>query len=584
MKKSKKFLLLSGASALIMVAPIISTSCSANAHDALISKLQSGENPNGEWVNINYSQTPYKYYHVYLHNHDYKDYLVESHTKGDLDELEDKLIHEQITPFEGTKYPNPKKEAGEPSELAFIPAAETEAEGAESYSSIWVRDSVWNILALKQIGETNDAIEASKSLFKYFRTDNQKWRMENVITNPNLLKQENGAMIGVHIRFDANTLEDVQENGKDQYWSHKQNDALGLFISLLVDFALDYIDDETIWPTAVKDADMQTLARLVSYLNTIDFWIMEDSGAWEEIEKISCSSIACVVSAFSKVVEAYNNNTSFKTAYDAARESIAPMFSNNDMDAINKGITNAYEFTLEKSIEEGGESILYPKSDESYREADTAMLNLIYPYGLPNFHTTESKAYGEWDFNTYQRIKILQAVEANNNDYGMLRYKNDNYQCSDFWFANIPTDVSEESYKKREELFIDGSEASWFFDSWMAICYAKVAEEALTTTDPNVIKEYHIPWLINRLNYHINKAIAFINKSKAYRSDGTMTEDPSLPESYTVVTKDGTDDMTNWYRLASPIDPLRWSQSSLSLMIKELMKCDSSIIPDIPLA
>ena len=51
--------------------------------------------------------------------------------------------------------------------------------------------------------------------------------------------------------------------------------------------------------------------------------------------------------------------------------------------------------------------------------------------------------------------------------------------------------------------------------------------------------------MLNRMHYHINKAIAFVDKAGAYRSDGTRTSEASLPESYTVVTTDRNDNPTD---------------------------------------
>ena len=166
-------------------------------------------------------------------------------------------------------------------------------------------------------------------------------------------------------------------------------------------------------------------------------------------------------------------------------------------------------------------------------------------------------------------------VEDNNTDYGVIRYKDDNYQCSDYWFAHIPADVSEESYKKRKQLFLDGSEASWFFDSWMAICYGKVIFEANKLDSKDWATR--IEWMKNRMYYHINKAIAFVNKKDAFRSDGSKTSEPSLPESYTVVTANRNDNPNDWYRLASAVDPLRWAQSSMTLMLKYFISHDIPI-------
>lgn len=67
-------------------------------------------------------------------------------------------------------------------------------------------------------------------------TPDQIKRMQDVISNPKRLDGIPGQMNAVHIRFDSNSpvMADVQEEGKPQLWNHKQNDALGLYLDLLI--------------------------------------------------------------------------------------------------------------------------------------------------------------------------------------------------------------------------------------------------------------------------------------------------------------------------------------------------------------
>ena len=84
-------------------------------------------------------------------------------------------------------------------------------------------------------------------------------------------------MNAIHIRFDASTLDDVQVDGIDQIWNHKQNDALGFLLAETI-IALEN-KDITFYDLdqanskidgAVKRID--TLIYLVAYLNALNYY------------------------------------------------------------------------------------------------------------------------------------------------------------------------------------------------------------------------------------------------------------------------------------------------------------------------
>ena len=558
MRKAKRILTFSLAAAILAATPVVTTACSSSDLAKLCDKLRKTEHPNGQLVNIPLSELPAKNYNVFAHNKSLVNrYLTATHTGSQMKELK-KVLYNYVN------FPVKKYEWG-----TFVPAATISDKGAESYTAIWLRDTVWNIMALNAQDRIEDARECTLSIMKYMATQKQLTRMTAAINDPTIVtRDKNGAMNAVHIRFNAATpnLDDVYENGKPQDWHHKQNDALGLYIKLFIEFAEVYLN-KTVWKT--QETDFKALALLVGYLNSVGFWHMEDSGAWEEIEKFALSSTGCVVAAYQQLVKAYGDGTtSFATAYKKGITDAKTLYpqietlidEKSSIDAIKSAIDSAYTDMIIPSIEKGGESVLYAPSDKEYREADTAMLDLIYPMNIDDY---PSNAAAAGSFDIWSRVKILAIVENNNNDYGIMRYKNDTYQSSDYWFRDVGSTNTEEDFIKREKAFVAGSEASWFFDSWMAICYEKVIEEAeaIDEFDPDTIM-----WMKNKLHYHINKALAFINDVGTYRGNGTKVKDGeiSLPESYIVVIDDK--DSTIWYRLASPVDPLRWAQSSLILM------------------
>ena len=277
MKKLKRKLLFTPVALPLMALPSI-TACTAaplTKHDELINNLKNVDNPNGQWTSVDYVATPYKNYKLYVHNPELSSYVTSNHTKAQMGELSSKL--NKATSFEAKKF-----EKG-----TFVPAAQVNDGQAQAYTAVWVRDTVWNVLALYDSGKTEDADAVTTSLMKYFGTEKQIARINDVMNDPKILLEKDGASKAVHIRFDPNTLDAVYIDGKEQTWSHKQNDALGLSISLFIDFASKNLNNVEKWPTQAED--MKTLVRLIAYLNRAEFWNMEDSGAWEEDEKISSS-------------------------------------------------------------------------------------------------------------------------------------------------------------------------------------------------------------------------------------------------------------------------------------------------------
>lgn len=78
------------------------------------------------------------------------------------------------------------------------------------------------------------------------------------------------------IRFDSNSpvMADVQEEGKPQLWNHKQNDALGLYLDLLI----QAINTGTINAEDWQKGDrLKSVALLIAYLDKANFYVMEDS-------------------------------------------------------------------------------------------------------------------------------------------------------------------------------------------------------------------------------------------------------------------------------------------------------------------
>ncbi|HDX6498356.1 TPA: hypothetical protein RPN68_002673, partial [Escherichia coli] len=245
------------------------------------------------------------------------------------------------------------------------------------YDAVWLRDSLWGYMAL--VSDQENSVAAKKvllTLWDYMSTPDQIKRMQDVISNPKRLDGIPGQMNAVHIRFDSNSpvMADVQEEGKPQLWNHKQNDALGLYLDLLI----QAIDTGTIKAEDWQKGDrLKSVALLIAYLDKANFYVMEDSGAWEEDARLNTSSVALVTSGLERLSNLLSKKDSVFVS-DLLREAKA-----NELDEplsttrLNHLIDKGYErITLQLDL--GGESPGYLEKDKHYREADAALLNVIY--------------------------------------------------------------------------------------------------------------------------------------------------------------------------------------------------------------
>ena len=82
-----------------------------------------------------------------------------------------------------------------------------------------------------------------------------------------------------HIRFDGDSLSELPEN-----WSHAQNDALGYFVCSSSNLA-------SAGAIPLTGDGFALLEKFIAYFSAIQFWEDEDSGHWEQVRKISASSI-----------------------------------------------------------------------------------------------------------------------------------------------------------------------------------------------------------------------------------------------------------------------------------------------------
>lgn len=400
-----------------------------------------------------------------------------------------------------------------------------------NYDAVWVRDNLWVALGLQTTTEGRaQATQLILTLADYFASPDQMGRFESVIERSSIVREPDGGMRVPHIRFDRNSpkFADVQDKGADQVWNHKQNDALGLFLDL---FCRE-IAAKRIGARELTGNRQKLLKIFPLYFEAVKFSEMEDAGSWEEIERVNTSSIALVTSGLERLKEI------------SAKSGV-----HSDRKLIQRLIDQGY-LTIIKQLVFGGESPIYQKTDPKYRTADAALLNLIYPARLSVLKREHYTA-------------VLEAIQPLVGEVGIKRYLGDSYQSGNFWFqAESHTDdtSTSDAFADRGKRLIAGSEAQWFFDSWLSVAYATLATKF---KDP--------AYRAGQVKY-FNRAVAQVTGGTTEQpilgADGKPVPPHALPESYNTVV----DSRGKRVFAPSPITPLNWAKATLRLAVEELGK------------
>jgi GH15 family glucan-1,4-alpha-glucosidase len=471
-------------------------------------------------------------YEVIVHNTEISELMQNNYTKITLDKIS------QITNASRT-ISVIRKQHG-----TFIEAASfdendlSEGNDETNYDAIWVRDSIWGYYSLLTDSKhENDAKEVLLTILKYFTK--QKNRFFKVIENPELLNLPGmeGEMFAPHIRFNSSSpqFDDVTEEGKAQSWTHKQNDALGLTLIA----TSDAISNGILSVEEIGDSIL-SIVMIVTYLNVVEFENMPDCGAWEEQPaRINTSSIALVTAGLERLKEA---PSAFSKAYmSEGLKNQVPKFQ--EISKLDMMIDRGYN-RIRKNIKLGGESPEADTNSAQYRTADAALYATIYPAKLKQLSIDEKN-------------QILEINSKLIGEVGIRRYFKDNYQSGNFWFNDIKTDADPESMKKRQDSFIKGSEAQWFFDSWVGLCALEMYEETQNS-------EY-----LDLTFKHFNRSLSQITyggDNKLFGANGQPIAKKSFPESYNTVISD----TENKLFIPSPITPLNWAKGSFNLLLTKL--------------
>ncbi len=228
------------------------------------------------------------------------------------------------------------------------------------YDKSWLRDNFYECLGFEIIGDWKTVLKTYRAILKIFLKHEEKidWAIKN---KPKHKHQY------IHARYHPETFEEFWED-----WGNKQNDAVGAILFKIGEL-------EKLGYKPLKDKDCKRITqKLVYYLQSLEYWIDEDNGIWEENEEIHASSVGACLAGL-QMIKRHTN-----------------------LDVPAKLITRG-KLTLKAML---------PR--ESKRKfVDLALLSLIYPYNIVTIK---------------QRKEILKNVEYHlAKNMGVIRYKNDNY-------------------------------------------------------------------------------------------------------------------------------------------------------------
>jgi len=240
------------------------------------------------------------------------------------------------------------------------------------YDKAWIRDNIYIALGIETF-DIEAAIRVYHALFDILLKHEYKidWAIR---------EKPDTRFKYIHARFNPITLDEFHDE-----WGNKQNDAIGAFL-----FKVGELENRGI-KVIRSEADLRILLKLVLYLESIEYWHDNDNGVWEENEEAHASSIGACVAGLRSI------------------SSIIPV--------------------PEKLIKKGEDVLnaLLP-SESVTRQADLALLSLIYPYNV---------------VSGARRSAILANVERLLvRDHGVIRYVGDQYYANEHgeaeWTMGFP--------------------------------------------------------------------------------------------------------------------------------------------------
>ncbi|WP_373500081.1 glycoside hydrolase family 15 protein [Desulfococcus sp.] len=430
-----------------------------------------------------------------IHNEQIRDLIKARYTPADIDRIRNLLDQHRVFHF-------PALPGG------LFPAALTTPETRHTgYANVWVRDNVHVAHALWQTGCLQAAARTARALVAHF--ERQMARFDAVIADP---ASAADVMNRPHIRFDGAAECDLEET-----WPHAQNDALGYFLWLYSRLAQG-------GHVPVGDREAEVIARFPQYFAAIRYWEDEDSGHWEEVRRISASSIGTVVAGLRELKKLLTG-----PAPPAALRSMLPV---GWVDALLAAGKTHLEAILPLECVQ--------PDPRKKREYDAALLFLIHPLEVAEGAAAE---------------RILADITTHlQGDFGIKRYPGDSFWSADYW-KNVKAwdrtgEVSGDT-APRDRCFIPGTEAQWcIFDPIVSAIYGRRYQRYRRIED------------LDRQTFHMNRSLGQITGENArcgFGPDQIRIGPFKCPELYHVeIVESGKPEVQS-----SEAAPLLWTQANL---------------------
>lgn len=383
---------------------------------------------------------------------------------------------------------------------------------ASGYRNVWVRDNVHIAYALWECRQVTTARDCILGLCQFYAKHLRRW--SQVRLQPGAAGDPQNRP---HIRFDGATLAELPVK-----WAHAQNDALGCFLSIVADMVSARVlaTSEVPWPV---------IAELWLFLEHIEFWSDADSGHWEEVRKVSASSIGQVVAALAK----WRMLVEQQPEIGRALRDVAPRVGTGLWREMWDVSLTALQEILPAECRVGDAT--------QQRRYDAALIFLLYP----NCHLSEAQAE-----------QILGDVAQHlTGPWGIRRYLGDSYWCADYRDLFSPEQRSadfSEDLASRDRWLQPGTEAQWcIFDPAVAAYYSQRLWQRWTRE-----RDWDsVAWSQQRV--HLQRSLAQLTTAAHRRGPFRC------PESYALHRGE-------W--LPNEITPLLWTQANLAVALERFQR------------
>lgn len=379
----------------------------------------------------------------------------------------------------------------------FSASSAGDAMASSGYANVWVRDNVYVAYAHDVSAKTPVAAGAARALLMFFHRFRR--RFEEIIfgtVDPQDVSNR------PHVRFDGRNLEEIP----NQRWPHAQNDALGYFLWLYTRLA-------ACGHVPLDELAVSTLALFPRYFEAISFWQDEDSGHWEEVRKISVSSIGTVVAGLDALLWLASQRAVFRC------QPFGDKLIDTTANLLERGRTALKDILPHECAQ------LSPSKNRRY---DAALLFLLFPLRVVDGPMAELLLH---DINRFLK-----------GEFGIRRYLGDSYWAPDYE-DRLPAgertrDFSEDMEVRDVLLERIGDEAQWCL------------------FDPILSAYYGSRFIESRSSLDIEQQTAYFNRTLAQ-----ITASWRCPELYY---------LRRGKYVPNPHAPLQWTQANLVLALEAM--------------